>query len=551
MKYVTIFSIFILISIIAIDEIAAQRDNTTQVVDVYNPQTGKVWMDRNLGANRAATSSTDTEAYGDLFQWGRRADGHQKRNSSTVTTLNSTDIPSHGSFILAPNTPGDWRSPQNNNLWQGVNGVNNPCPVGYRIPTITEWETERQSWSSNNAAGAISSALKLPLGGRRYKNDGSITDDGYFGFYWSNNIQLVLAEYLRFDSFSTNARVLNSSRAEGYSVRCIKDSSTTPPPAPTLLNPTDSSEFEVGEALLSWGNIETADKFTIQVSHDEAFSDLLSETTLENTKVLKTGTVDSNGNSSTALMGNRGNSFAGNLPNVNDELWFQFPVNEINTSTYFRFEPPSGFGIFNVRIIFPDNVQLSSRNIDSPFNYSVPTFVRGTYRIAISVTNKSSIFHNNGTFKIRTSNKEFTENGIDSLFTNVLIGEPGTYYWRVRSINNVVYSDWSTVWMFTTILDTSIESEDHPKEYSLLQNYPNPFNPTTQIGFSLPESQQVTIQVYDVNGRLVAELLNGVTYSAGTHQVSFDGAGISSGIYIYTMRTSSGMSFTRKLILVK
>jgi uncharacterized protein (TIGR02145 family) len=90
-----------------------------------------------------------------------------------------------------------------------------------------------------------------------------------------------------------------------------------------------------------------------------------------------------------------------------------------------------------------------------------------------------------------------------------------------------------------------------PQKVDLQQNYPNPFNPTTQIRFALPESQQVTIQVYDVNGRLVAELLNNAMYSAGNHQVSFDGSGLSSGIYIYTMRTSSGMSFTRKLLLVK
>lgn len=90
-----------------------------------------------------------------------------------------------------------------------------------------------------------------------------------------------------------------------------------------------------------------------------------------------------------------------------------------------------------------------------------------------------------------------------------------------------------------------------PNTIELQQNYPNPFNPTTQIRFALPESQQVTIQLYDVNGRLVAELLNNAMYSAGNHQVTFDGSGLSSGIYIYTMRTSSGMAFTRKLLLVK
>ena len=53
------------------------------------------------------------------------------------------------------------------NLWQGVNGINNPCPSGYRIPTEAELDAEHLSWSSDNSAGAIASALKLPMAGYR------------------------------------------------------------------------------------------------------------------------------------------------------------------------------------------------------------------------------------------------------------------------------------------------------------------------------------------------------------------------------------------------
>ena len=56
-------------------------------------------MDRNLGATQAATSSTDVDAYGDLYQWGRFSDGHQCRTSATNPTLSSTDQPAHGDFI--------------------------------------------------------------------------------------------------------------------------------------------------------------------------------------------------------------------------------------------------------------------------------------------------------------------------------------------------------------------------------------------------------------------------------------------------------------------
>jgi hypothetical protein len=139
----------------------------TAVVDVTNPTTGKTWMDRNLGASQVATSSTDAAAYGDLYQWGRGADGHQCRNSGTTTTLSSTDQPGNSNFILAPNAPYDWRSTQNDNLWQGVNGINNPCPSGYKIPTYAELDSELSSWINNNAYGAFNSPLKFTQAGYR------------------------------------------------------------------------------------------------------------------------------------------------------------------------------------------------------------------------------------------------------------------------------------------------------------------------------------------------------------------------------------------------
>ncbi|MBK9733460.1 MAG: hypothetical protein IPO92_00255 [Saprospiraceae bacterium] len=193
----------------------------TKVVPVLNPATGKTWMDRNLGASQAATSSTDANSYGDLYQWGRRSDGHQCRTSGTTTALSSSDIPSHGNFILAPSSPFDWRSPQNNALWQGVSGTNNSCPTGYRLPTETEWEAERSSWSSNNAAGAFASPLKLPLAGAHDSSNGALNVVGITGRYWSSTVSDTLARGLRFTS--SLARMYANARATGDSVRCLKD----------------------------------------------------------------------------------------------------------------------------------------------------------------------------------------------------------------------------------------------------------------------------------------------------------------------------------------
>jgi uncharacterized protein (TIGR02145 family) len=196
-------------------------ETPTAIVDVYNPATGKTWMDRNLGASQAATSSTDTASYGDLYQWGRKADGHQCRNSNTTGTLSSSDQPAHGDFITTGSSPHDWRNPQNDNLWQGLNGTNNPCPSGYRLPTEAEWEAERTSWNSNNASGAFASPLKLPVAGYRNNFSGSLGGVGSNGFYCSSTVSATAASYL--DFYSSNAHMASYTRAGGFSVRCIKD----------------------------------------------------------------------------------------------------------------------------------------------------------------------------------------------------------------------------------------------------------------------------------------------------------------------------------------
>jgi uncharacterized protein (TIGR02145 family) len=188
--------------------------------------TGEIWMDRNLGATQVATSSTDAASYGDLYQWGRLADGHQIRTSVTTAILSSGDVPGNANFITSSS---DWRSTQNDNLWQGVNGINNPCPTGYRLPTETEWEEERNNggtgfWGTgsaqNNATGAFNSLLKLPVSGGRNRSDGLPVDVGSRGRYWSSTVSGTASRNLFFNS--SLAFINSGSRAYGFSVRCFK-----------------------------------------------------------------------------------------------------------------------------------------------------------------------------------------------------------------------------------------------------------------------------------------------------------------------------------------
>ncbi|WP_340106186.1 endonuclease [Rhodohalobacter sp. 8-1] len=88
-----------------------------------------------------------------------------------------------------------------------------------------------------------------------------------------------------------------------------------------------------------------------------------------------------------------------------------------------------------------------------------------------------------------------------------------------------------------------------PGTIALDQNYPNPFNPATVIKFNLPENQRVKLAVYDMLGREVAVLVDGIR-SAGSHDVRWNALGLSSGIYMYTLQTESSR-MTRKMTLMK
>ena len=89
-----------------------------------------------------------------------------------------------------------------------------------------------------------------------------------------------------------------------------------------------------------------------------------------------------------------------------------------------------------------------------------------------------------------------------------------------------------------------------PTGYRVKPNYPNPFNPSTIIEYILPKSENVSIDIYDLNGKQLEILVNGFQ-NPGTHSVEFDGSKYSSGIYLYNLTTESGISRVGKMILLK
>jgi hypothetical protein len=107
---------------------------------------------------------------------------------------------------------------------------------------------------------------------------------------------------------------------------------------------------------------------------------------------------------------------------------------------------------------------------------------------------------------------------------------------------------WDSVLVSINVTDVQ-DNSSNPSSYNLFANYPNPFNPSTTIKYSIPEASFTTITIYDALGNEVSSLVN-ETKSAGTYEVEFNAADLSSGIYYYTLQAGS-FAQTKKMILIK
>ena len=125
-------------------------------------------------------------------------------------------------------------------------------------------------------------------------------------------------------------------------------------------------------------------------------------------------------------------------------------------------------------------------------------------------------------------------------FIDSKIDEAGTYYYRLKQIDNDGTYEYSDV--------ISVEV-GVPIQFYLSQNYPNPFNPTTRIDFTLPGRQFVNLRVYNTLGQIVKELVN-EQKEAGSYSVTFDASNLPSGVYIYRLQTPE-FAQNRKMTLLK
>jgi len=243
--------------------------DSLQIEDVMLSQTATVnsslsvghltFLTYNLGAVQdmtagqqivyTPTDNTDATVYGDLYQWGRKTDGHEKRTSDTTSVLATSTNPGHDKFIVGVYANGstilgngDWLASPNPSLWGVTKTANDPCPEGFRIPTLAEFASihgdnsgNTWTWTGNgykiSPDGGITYPLFLPVTGQRRYDSGDIVNLGDYphGVYWTSNIYTsnLMGKAMNFYNFGNNNTIYTGDtntiefRAEGAAVRCI------------------------------------------------------------------------------------------------------------------------------------------------------------------------------------------------------------------------------------------------------------------------------------------------------------------------------------------
>ena len=169
----------------------------------------------------------------------------------------------------------------------------------------------------------------------------------------------------------------------------------------------------------------------------------------------------------------------------------------------------------------------------------------------MAINSNDEVYISTGKGKVYKS----TDNGASwtAVSNSDFLNQTGNYFsvnQLIISSTNMMYASTSSG-LYITNLVTGITSENNqlPTGYNLAQNYPNPFNPSTKINFSIPKSSFVTLKIYDVLGKEVANLVN-EQLSAGTYNYNFDASRLTSGIYFYRIQSNDFVE-TKKMILIK
>lgn len=195
-----------------------------------------------------------------------------------------------------------------------------------------------------------------------------------------------------------------------------------------------------------------------------------------------------------------------------------------------------------------DTVDFGEIALNNSLTISVAIQSNSEKEITITgIFNSLSEFNILNTFPITIPS--FGETNIDVVFTPLEAGEIfDTLNVRSDSDSSIINSQIFVNGIGTIVSDNGEDIKTIPI-YSIDQNYPNPFNPSTKIKFSIPQSEHVAINVFNIQGELIESLVYR-EMEAGNYQINFDGNGLASGMYFYRIQAGSFIE-TKKMILMK
>jgi hypothetical protein len=304
---------------------------------------------------------------------------------------------------------------------------------------------------------------------------------------------------------------------------------TTLPAAPALAYPaSDQKSMRKDTLWLKWRSVANASSYECDLSTNSAFSSYLKPYIGDRTVT----------DTTFKIVG---------LNNITKYFWRVRAVVNSGKGSY------SVVDSFTTIVPVPGAPTIVSPNIAEDVNRLTkfiwkPILYAEKYHLQVSLTNTYAALVVDTTVKGGI-------NDTTCLLTSPLASETA-YFWRVAAIDTMGQGAWSGNGSFTTGIKNDVKAYNViPKAFTLEQNYPNPFNPSTTIRYDLAKASSVKLVVYDILGRVVANLVN-ENQAANSYKVDWNASQLSSGIYFYRIdaRNQDGsMNFTsvKKLILMK
>lgn len=206
-------------------------------------------------------------------------------------------------------------------------------------------------------------------------------------------------------------------------------------------------------------------------------------------------------------------------------------------------------GVPGADLVTPFDVtsEASSANTSAMTRVDMRSYdlsVTGDFWVGVASPNGIVYLTMESTDPADASETEIGTTAFERSYTGAWDAGTSTWNWTLAPLDN---------WHFRAVLDgayVGIDGDENvPMTTELLQNYPNPFNPATTINFNLAKDAKVSLVVYDVMGREVANLVNG-EMSKGSHKVTFDASRLVSGVYYYNLKAGD-LNQTKKMMLIK